>query len=334
MDVSHWRRRRVQGDAAADRRHAVRLPRAQHHLRARCGYRRRALALRSAAQGLESRIHDDVSRRHLFQGAGAARRMSRKNSHGHDRRATDRRRCEDRQALHRLRHERRSDAAGRHGRREARLLLRDLTADARERRRGARRLGRRQRRSGRTLRRHPRLRSDQRPLAVGLGSRTSRRAHRAARRPDVHARHAERVERLQRRRCARPRLHSDRQRDAGLLRRPSQPGVRALRELGRRARCRNRRGALVVPDDASRHLGLRRAVATGARRSTCRGRQRDAGAGRADQARRVVPARSSRRQTAGGRSKNGQCRRPTCRTRGPRRRSRSRSACRRSATIS
>ena len=52
----------------------------------------------------------------------------------------------------------------------------------------------------RAVRRHPRLRSDQRSLGVGLGSRTSRRAHRAARRPDVHARHAERVERLQRRR--------------------------------------------------------------------------------------------------------------------------------------
>ena len=127
----------------------------------------------------------------------------------------------------------------------------------------------RQRRSGRALRRHPRLRSDQRPLGVGLGSRTSRRADGAARGTDLHARHAERVERLQRRRCARPRLHSDRQRDAGLLRRPSQPGVRALRELGRRARRRDWRGALVVPDDASRHLGLRRAFATGARRSAC-----------------------------------------------------------------
>ena len=47
-------------------------------------------------------------------------------------------------------------------------------------------------------------------------------------------------------------------------------GVGALRELGRRARCGDRRSALVVPDDASRHLGLRRAVATGARRSARR----------------------------------------------------------------
>ena len=70
--VSHWRRRRVQGNAAADRRHAVCLPRAQHHLRARRRYRREALALRSAAEGLEGRLHDDVSRRHVLQGAGTA----------------------------------------------------------------------------------------------------------------------------------------------------------------------------------------------------------------------------------------------------------------------
>ena len=87
-----------------------------------------------------------------------------------------------------------------------------------------------------------------------------------ARRRHVHARHAERVERVQRRRSARARLHPDGQCDAGLLRRTSFAGIGKVRELRGRTRCRNRRAALVVPDDASRHLGLRRAVTAGARR--------------------------------------------------------------------
>ena len=68
--------------------------------------------------------------------------------------------------------------------------------------------------------------------------------------------------------------------------------------LGRGARRRDRRGALVVPDRASRHLGLRRAVAAGAVRSAAGRRHRRACTRAGNQARRAVHARSPRRQTA------------------------------------
>ncbi len=123
------------------------------------------------AQRFEGRIYNHVSRRHLLPGTQQLARVQRANSHGDYRRTTHRHRCSDWTALQRLWHERRSQPVDRHGRREARLLLRNLTADHGEWRRRARRLGRRQRRGTRAVGRNPRVRSAQRPHAVGLGYR-------------------------------------------------------------------------------------------------------------------------------------------------------------------
>ena len=93
----------------------------------------------------------------------------------------------------------------------------------------------------------------------------------------------------------------------------------------------DRRRALVVPDRASRHLGLRRAVAARAVRAAAAGRHDGAGARAGNEARRVVPARSPHRHAARGSARAAGAARRGARRLDARRRNRSRSACRSSA---
>ena len=110
--------------------------------------------------------------------------------------------------------------------------------------------------------------------------------------------------------------------------------VREIFQLDRGARRHRRLGALEFPDRASRHLGLRHAVATDARRLAAGGRQRRARAGRSRPSAAScscwIDAPARRSPT----SKSARCRKAPSSTSGSRRRSRSRSACRASGPTS
>ena len=75
----------------------------------------------------------------------------------------------------------------------------------------------------RPLGRDPRLRRRHRPARLGLGHGRARPQRRPGRRPDLHPRHAEHVDRRRRRRRPRPRLPAARQRRRRLLGRATAP---------------------------------------------------------------------------------------------------------------